>query len=158
MGLMQQNNEKRENVLMEAVDRLKPVLAELKNREMIIGEALSNAMKNARTQERIIGECPNCHTGKLMILFSRRTKKRFIGCTNFFQKTCQTSFPLPQKGTVKPTGRLCKGCNWPLLFVHMRGRRPWNLCFNPACPNKEEGRKRLEMQDLQSRSLIATQK
>jgi len=158
MERIQRNNEKRENVITEAVDRLKPVLTELKNREMIIGEALNNAIKRARMQERIIGECPTCHTGKLMMIFSKRTKKRFIGCTNYFKTTCQTSFSLPQRGTVKPAGRLCKGCGWPLLFVHIRGRRPWNLCFNPTCPKKEERRKRLEMQGLQPRSSDATPK
>jgi len=158
MERIQGNAEKRENVLLEAVDRLKPVLTELKNRETTIGEALSNALKRAQMQELIIGECPTCHTGKLMIIYSRRTKKRFIGCTNFFKKACQTSFPLPQRGTVKPTGRVCKGCGWPLLFVHQRGRRPWNLCFNPACPKKEERRKRLEMQSLQQRDSGATPK
>jgi len=151
MERIQSNSEKREKVLEEAVYRLKPVLTELKKHEMKIGEALSSALKRARVQERTIGECPSCHTGKLMILFSRRTKKRFIGCTNYFSKACRTSFPLPQGGTVKPAGRLCKGCGWPVLFVHVRGRRPWNLCFNPACPIKEERRKRLEMQGLQSR-------
>jgi DNA topoisomerase-1 len=151
MERIQSNSEKRENILLEAVERLKPVLAELRQREAIIGEALSNAIKRARMQERIIGECPNCHTGKLMILFSRRTKKRFIGCTNYFKNACKTSFPLPQRGTTKPTGKLCKSCGWPLVFVHIRGKRPWNLCFNPSCPKKEERRKRLEMQRLQQR-------
>jgi len=152
MDGIQNNREKRENILLEAVERLKPVLTELKQREEIIGEALSNAIKKARMQERVIGECPSCHTGKLMILFSRRTKKRFIGCTNYFKGICKTSFPLPQRGTTKPTGKLCNGCGWPLLFVHIRGKRPWNLCFNPNCPKKEERRKRLEMQGLQQTS------
>jgi len=158
MERIQSDGEKRENILLEAVERLKPVLTELKQREMTIGEALSAAVKRARMLERIIGECPNCHTGKLMILFSRRTKKRFIGCTNYFKNSCKTSFPLPQRGTVKPTGKLCKGCGWPLLFVHARGRRPWNLCFNPACPKKEERRKLLEMQGLQQRGSNPTTK
>ncbi len=136
MERIQNNNETREEILVEAVNRLKPVLTELKKQETIIGEALSNAIQKTRMQERIIGECPSCHTGRLVILFSRRTKKRFIGCTNFFEKTCQTSFPLPQRGTIKPAGRLCKSCGWPLLFVHIRGKRPWNLCFNTSCPKK----------------------
>lgn len=158
MERIQNNNEKRENILLEAVDRLKPVLTKVKERERTIGETLSDAIKRARIQERRIGDCPNCHTGKLMILYSRRTKKRFIGCTNYFKNFCKTSFPLPQRGTVKPTDRICKGCNWPLLFVHVRGKRPWNLCFNPNCPKKEERRRRLEMQGLQSRSSRATPK
>lgn len=145
------NTEKRENILLEAVDRLKPVLTELKSREETIGEVLSEAIRRARIQERIIGRCPTCQTGQLMILYSRKTHKRFIGCTNYFKAICKTSFPLPQRGTVKPTGRFCKGCGWPLLFVNTRGKRPWNLCFNPSCPKKEERRRRIEMRAVQQR-------
>jgi len=156
MERIQNNKEKREKILEATVNRLRPVLNELKKQETTIGETLSNALKRARMQERTIGECPNCYTGKLMILFSRRTRKRFIGCTNYFTKTCKTSFPLPQQGIVKPTGRMCRSCGWPLLFVHLHGRRPWNLCFNPACPKKEERRKLLEMRGLQQRSSNTT--
>jgi DNA topoisomerase-1 len=152
MERIQSNNEKHEKVIDETVNRLKPVLAEMKKQEMKIGETLSDALKRASIQERIIGECPNCHTGKLMMIYSKRTKKRFIGCTNYFANTCKTSFPLPQQGLVKPTGRKCRSCGWPVLFVHQRGRRPWNLCFNPACPKNEARRKTLEMQNLQQTS------
>jgi DNA topoisomerase-1 len=152
MERIQTNSEKRENVLFEAVERLKPMLEELKQREAAIGEALSNAIRRSRIQERVVGECPTCHTGKLMILYSRKTRKRFIGCTNYFKNLCQTSFPLPQRGTVKPLRKPCKGCGWPTLLVKIKGRRPWTLCFNENCPKKEERRKRLEMQSLQQRS------
>jgi DNA topoisomerase-1 len=150
MERIQARLEKRENVLTETIERLKPVLAEMKQQEKTIGEALDEAIRKASLQERIIGSCPNCHTGKLTIIFSKRTGKRFIGCTNYFEKTCQTSFPLPQRGIVTPMRRTCTACGWPLLFVREAGRRPWNLCFNPNCPKKEERRKYLEMQSLQS--------
>ena len=29
-------------------------------------------------------ECPQCHLGKLMVIRSRKTKKRFIGCSNYY--------------------------------------------------------------------------
>ena len=134
---IQHNSEKRENALLEAVDRLKPMLKELKKKEGTIGQALSEAIKRARMQERIIGSCLNCGTGNLMILYSRKTKKRFIGCTNYFKGLCKTSFPLPQRGTVKPGRKNCSACEWPLVQVRMRGKRPWMLCFNPDCPRKE---------------------
>ena len=152
MEKIQSNDGKRENVLYEAVNQLQPVLEKLKQSESTIGEALSNAVKRARMQERIVGNCPTCGTGKLMILYSRKTRKRFIGCTNYFKNSCQTSFPLPQRGTVKPMGRPCKGCGWPMIFVRLKGRRPWMLCFNPSCPAKAERRKRLEMQAVQQRN------
>jgi len=138
MEQIQNNEEKRENALVEAIDRLKPTLEEFKTRETAIGEALSAAIKRAKMQERIIGQCPDCGTGQLMILYSRKTGKRFIGCTNYFEGKCKTSFPLPQRGTVKPARRTCRACEWPLLDVRMKGRRPWALCFNPNCPLKEK--------------------
>ena len=149
MERIQSKSEKRENILLEAVEQLKPQLEQFKEKEGPIGEALSNAIKRARIQERIVGGCPTCGTGTLMILFSRRTRKRFIGCTNYFKGICKTSFPLPQRGTAKPMEKTCSSCGWPLVRVQIRGRRPWRLCFNPNCPSKEERRKRNEMQNLQ---------
>jgi len=148
MDKIQANMEKRENVLLDAIEILKPVVEELKSKERIIGEQLSKAIKKARLEERIVGQCPTCGTGTFMILYSRKTRKRFIGCTNYFKKQCKAAFPLPQRGTVRPTGRNCKGCGWPTVQVRMKGRRPWNLCFNPKCPLKEE-RKNLEMRNMQ---------
>jgi len=152
MDRIQANLEKRENVLVDAIEILKPVLEALKEKENMIGEQLSNAIKKARLEERIVGTCPICGTGKLMILYSRKTGKRFIGCTNYFKNKCKTSFPLPQRGTVRPLGKNCHGCGWPTVHVRMKGRRPWTLCFNPKCPLKEERRKRLEMRNMQKRS------
>jgi DNA topoisomerase-1 len=138
MDKIQMNKEKRENVLIEAADILKPVTEELKKKEKIIGEQLSNAIRKAKLEERTIGICPICHTGKLMTLYSRNTGKRFIGCTNYFRGLCKASFPLPQKGTVRPLGRNCHGCGWPTVQVRIGGRRPWTLCFNPKCPLKKK--------------------
>ncbi|MEM3622462.1 MAG: DNA topoisomerase I [Candidatus Bathyarchaeia archaeon] len=149
MNRIQVNNEKREEVLVDAVEILKPVVEELKEKEEEIGEQLSNAIKRARLEERIIGTCPICNTGKLMTLYSRRTGKRFVGCTNYFKGLCKTSFPLPQKGTIRPLGKNCRGCGWPIVQVRIKGRRPWTLCFNPKCPLKEERRKKLEMRNMQ---------
>jgi len=148
MDKIQAKREKRENVLVDTVEILKPVVQELKEKEKIIGKQLSDAIKRARLEERIIGTCPVCGTGKLMILYSRKTGKRFIGCTNYFKGKCETSFPLPQKGSVRPLGKNCRGCGWPTVQVRMKGRRPWTLCFNPDCPLKKERRKRIEMRNM----------
>jgi DNA topoisomerase-1 len=152
MNKIQMNSEKRENVLIEAVEILKPVAEKLKEKQRIVGEQLSNAIKKAELEERTIGTCPVCNTGKLMTLYSRRTGKRFIGCTNYFKGLCRASFPLPQKGSVKPLGKNCRGCGWPTVQVRIGGRRPWTLCFNPKCPLKEERRKKIELQHMRQRS------
>ena len=148
MDKIQAKREKRENVLVDTVEILKPAVQELKEKEEIIGKQLSNAIKRTRLEERIIGTCPVCGTGKLMILYSRKTGKRFIGCTNYFKGKCETSFPLPQRGSVRPLGKNCRGCGWPTVQVRIKGKRPWTLCFNSDCPLRKERRKRIEMRNM----------
>jgi DNA topoisomerase-1 len=138
MSKIQANAEKRDNILVDVVEILKPVLEALKRKENIIGERLGNATKNLKLQERTIGTCPVCKTGKLVTLYSRRTGKRFVGCTNYFKGSCKASFPLPQKGTIRPLWKNCRRCGWPMVDVRIKGRRTWTLCFNPECSMREE--------------------
>jgi DNA topoisomerase-1 len=141
MEQIQSSREIRENVLEKVVEQLKPQLKQFKENEESIGKALSEAIKRARTQERVLGKCPGCGTGNLLIIYSRKTRKRFIGCTNYFKGLCKTSFPLPQRGKVKPAGRNCKSCGWPKVLVWTKGRKTWRLCFNPSCPLKKKRRR-----------------
>jgi len=149
MNKIHRGSERREDILVDAVQILKPVLEELKRKEKIVGEQLSNAIRTARLEERTIGTCPICKTGKLMTLYSRKTGKRFVGCTGYFKGLCKASFPLPQRGTVRSIGKNCRRCGWPSVQVRMSGKRPWTLCFNPDCPLKEERRERIEMRNMQ---------
>jgi DNA topoisomerase-1 len=135
---IQQGKETRANVLRDTVEILKPVTEKLQENEKVIGARLSQALMKARLEERVIGSCPVCKSGKLVILRSRTSGKRFVGCTNYFEGNCKTSFPLPQKGLAKPTGTACRSCGWNTVRIWMKGKRPWNLCFNPKCPSKEE--------------------
>lgn len=147
MNRIQTSNEKRKNVLLDTVETLKPVVEQLKENEEAIGKQLSEATKKARFEERIISICPVCKTGQLMIQYSRKTGKRFVGCTNYFKNLCNATFPLPQKGPVRPLGRNCRGCGWPTVQVKT-GKRPWILCLNPECPLKERWRKKRELQNM----------
>jgi DNA topoisomerase-1 len=142
MNEIQQGKETRENVLKDTVELLKPVTEKLKEKEQVIGARLSQAIQKARLDERIIGACPICKNGKLVILRSRKTGKRFVGCTNYFEGKCKTAFPLPQKGLAKPSGNVCKSCGWLTVRIWMKGKRPWNLCFNPECPAKTKYKRR----------------
>ncbi|HVP40834.1 MAG TPA: DNA topoisomerase I [Candidatus Krumholzibacteriaceae bacterium] len=141
MEQIQLGKERRENVLCETVAYLKPLLEDFKKKEEEIGEALSEAVRNARILERIVGDCPTCKTGKLMILYSHKTGKRFVGCTNYFKNQCKTAVPLPQTGLIKPTGRKCKTCGWPIVMAKSKGKRPWQFCINLKCPRKKEQRR-----------------
>ncbi len=149
MSEIQQKKETKENVLQNAIEILKPAAEKLKEKEKVIGAQLTQALKQSTLDEKTIGACPTCHDGKLVIVYSRKTGKRFVGCTNYFEGKCKTAFPLPQRGSVKPTGNVCKGCGLPTVRIWMRGKRPWNLCLNPKCSSKEYGGKRDAMQSLQ---------
>jgi DNA topoisomerase-1 len=142
MNEIQQKKETKEKVLLSAIEILKPATEKLKEKERVIGAQLSQALKESKLEENIIGACPTCQNGKLVILYSRKTGKRFVGCTNYFEGKCKTAFPLPQRGSVKPTGNVCKSCGWPTVRVWMRGKRPWNLCLNSECPTKTKEERR----------------
>lgn len=142
MNQIQQEKEKRAKVLQDSIEVLKIITTDLKNKEKDIGEQLSRAVNKTRTNKRKIGPCPTCKNGELLILQSKKTKKRFVGCTNYFKGTCKTAFPLPQRGTVKPSGFSCKECGWNTVQIWLKGRRPWNLCLNPECRSKSMERKK----------------
>jgi DNA topoisomerase-1 len=139
MNEIQQGTETKENVLQNAIEILKPVTSELKENEAAIGAQLSQVLKKSRLEEKIVGACPKCPDGKLVILRSKKTGKRFVGCTNYFEGKCNAAFPLPQNGTVKPLGIVCKSCGWTTLRVWLKGKRPWKLCLNPNCSSKGAG-------------------
>jgi len=145
---IQQAKETRENTLKDAIHVLEQVTTKLKENEKAIGFGLSQAIRKAKLEERTVGTCPKCQDGKLVILCSKKTGKRFVGCTNYFENTCKAAFPLPQSGTVKPSGKICRSCGWPIVRVWSKKIRLWNLCLNPECPSKKS-RDNIEMQSVQ---------
>jgi len=137
MEEIQNGTGKTEVVLEKAKVRLEPVLTEMKKHQETMGQELAEAAKKAQMQQRVIGDCLQCGTGKLVVLYSRRTGKRFLGCTNFFKGRCKASFPLPQTGMVKPTGKNCSVCGWPVVQFQAKGKRAWVFCVRPDCSSKE---------------------
>lgn len=136
MSAIQQGQQTKENVLRSALSVLEPVLAELKEKEAEVGKHLSQALRKAQWEQKTVGDCPKCQ-GKLVVLRSKKSGKRFVGCTSFFMGKCSVSYPLPQKGTIKAYGS-CKKCGAPAINVWFGGRKPWRLCVNPSCPSKGE--------------------
>jgi DNA topoisomerase-1 len=136
MEAIQQGKENKQAVLADTVRTLKQVTVELKNKERTIGAQLSLALTQSRLDDRVIGACPKCGYGQLVILRSKKSRKRFVGCTGFFEGKCNMSYPLPQMGTVKPLGDICKQCGAPMVTVYLRRKKPWKLCLNPQCASK----------------------
>jgi DNA topoisomerase-1 len=136
MEKIQNGADNKESVLSAALDILKPVTKELKENELAIGAQLNQALKKGYLNQKILGNCTKCQTGKLIILKSKKTGKRFVGCTNYFEGKCGAAFPLPQTGTIKPLSTPCKSCGHPMVQVLLKPKQPWRLCINPLCPAK----------------------
>ena len=85
----------------------------------------------------LLGQCPVCRKGKIQIIRSKKTKKRFISCSDYFSGGCTASAPIPQQGSIKNTNKICKECNWPILNVFYPTKRfSKNFCTNSSCPTK----------------------
>jgi DNA topoisomerase-1 len=138
MEQIQLKQESKQNVLSDAIENLRIVTMSLKQKQSEIGVQLGQKIKQIRLNEQTLGNCPKCKTGKLVIIRSKKTSKRFVGCTNFFEGKCNTSFPLPQRGTIKPLATFCKTCDSPVIKVLVNPKQSWRLCINSNCPAKEQ--------------------
>ena len=137
MTEIRQGKETKTNVLSNVTDLLKPAIMNLKKKEETIGAQPAQALWKTRLEEKLVGTCPICGNGKLVILKSKKTSKRFVGCTNYFESKCNAAFPLPQKGRIKASTQVCKGCGWPEVRIWYRRGRIWKLCLNSSCKLKQ---------------------
>ena len=122
------------SLIRETVRKISEQLGSLQASEGPVGRELSSAAQATARDQSVIGACPVCKTGSLRIVRSRKTRKRFVGCTNYAQG-CRASAPLPQRGSLKAANKVCERCSWPVVYVRT-GRYPWKLCVNPSCPAK----------------------
>jgi DNA topoisomerase I len=98
---------------------------------------ISQEIKKAVKEDFIIGKCleKDCD-GNLIVRVSKKSKKRFIGCSAY--PKCTSTFSLPQLGMILPTKDKCKHCDYPVIRIITKGRKPWDLCINGDCPGKDE--------------------
>lgn len=136
MDRIQEGTKSRELVLGEAIEALRPIFERVILNYEEIGEELSRAISYLREKNRRLGICPACGRGSLIIIYSRKTGKRFVGCTNY-TAGCRFSRPLPQRGKVKSTHIKCSSCGLPVVEVRGIGRKPWRMCIDDKCPSKD---------------------
>lgn len=80
--------------------------------------------------------CPQCHIGQLVMIRSPKTKKRFIGCSNY-HNGCKASSPLLQRIALKVTKKPCKICLWPIVVFRYSKKQTWQKqCSNIKCKHK----------------------
>lgn len=81
-------------------------------------------------------ECPQCKTGKIVVIRSRQTRKRFLGCSNY-HNGCRASSPLIQRGMICTTKIPCKTCSWPVILYRYSWKQKWTRrCSNIKCPDR----------------------
>ena len=81
-------------------------------------------------------ECPECKIGQLMVIISNKTKKRFMGCSNYYNG-CKASSPLLQKARLRATKISCESCKWPVvIFRYSRKQRWTRQCSNFNCETR----------------------
>lgn len=81
-------------------------------------------------------ECPECRLGRLLVVRSPTTGKRFMGCSNY-RGGCTASSPLLQKARLRTTRRVCDECGWPVvIFRYSRGQSWTRQCSNIRCSTR----------------------
>ncbi len=123
------------DVLKDVRSTLEPILMTIKDEEKLIGNELAISIKKTWQKQSFIGKCDKCGDGNLIIIRSKATKKRFIGCTNY--PNCQNSFPISQRGKITPMpNKICQYCkdkygkSYPMVTIKIAGSRPFTSCIN----------------------------
>ncbi|MEM2880663.1 MAG: DNA topoisomerase I [Candidatus Methanomethylicaceae archaeon] len=121
-------------VVLKAVEAIKPVFERIIAKYEEIGGELREVMKQLR--RNVLGPCPRCRNGTMRVVRSRKTGKRFIGCDNY-PNLCNFSCSIPQKGEVSMSKGNCDFCGFPVIEVR-NGWKKWRFCINDDCPSKKK--------------------
>ncbi len=126
------------SVIEQAVDKLVESLAAFMEKEVDIGARIGDAAFADSAQAATIGPCPVCKKGQLRMIRSHKTKKRFVGCSNY-SGGCKATAPLPQKGLIRVAGKACLQCGWPIVgIIFARRAKQWKICINMQCPARKK--------------------
>ncbi len=137
--------EKEEKVIEKAKKTIVGISKDFEKHENSIGKELVKATDELREKlraENTLIECPGCKKGNLLINYSKKTRRFFVGCDSY--PKCTQTYSLPPNGIIKKTDKVCDECGWPKLQRLSKGKRPWEFCFNPDCKTNEEWVERLK--------------
>lgn len=127
--------EKEKKIIEEAKRIITDISKEFKSKEIQIGKAILKGVVGLREEQReqnTLIQCPTCKKGDLRIIYSRKTKRSFIGCSNY--PDCTQTYSLPPNSLLKKSEKTCTECGFPKILSIKKGKRPWEFCFNPKCP------------------------
>jgi DNA topoisomerase-1 len=132
MKKIEEGEKKKEDVVNESRIMLKAVLKDLQSKRKEIKELMHKAL----LQQYIFGVCPKSG-GKLKLVISKKSHKRFVGCSDY--PKCHFGMPLPQSGYIFISPETCQKCG--IHMIEWRGkesRRTYIFCVNPACKTEKK--------------------
>lgn len=138
----------KDKVVLDSKLMLKEILDDLyKNKKEI-----STNINETKLETSKVGICSICKN----ILVKRISKKGkdFVGCLSY--PKCTNTYPLPQKGKIEFTNRICDLCKAPIILFNDS-----DLCININCKINKEHRDQAEKNkldlDLKSKDSKTTQ-
>lgn len=134
MAEIERGKKDQAEVVLKAVEAIKPVFERIIEKYEEIGGELREVMKQLR--RNVLGPCPRCRNGTMRVVRSRKTGKRFIGCDNY-PNLCNFSCSIPQKGEVSMSKGNCDFCGFPVIEVR-DGWKKWRFCINDDCPSNKK--------------------
>ncbi len=132
MESIREGKKHRDQILEEAKGVLTKMLAEFKSKEQVIGEELKKTFGETKATMTHVGKCHACKDGTLILRFGKFG--RFIACDKYPE--CKTTFKLPASGLVEVTPGICQHCQFPIVKMIRKGKRPQEVCINLDCPSK----------------------
>lgn len=138
-----------ENMKKEVISKAEHIITDIskdfKSKEPQIGKELSEGIADLRKAEQennTLITCPTCNAGNLRILYSRKTQRSFVACSNY--PNCKQTYSLPPNSLIKKSDKACEECAFPKLLSIKKGKRPWIFCFNTKCPTNIKRREEYE--------------
>ena len=144
MEKVREGKKSQDTILKEAKTILNKISKKFKANELRIGNELIKAYIETRDKANTLGKCPKCDDGSIKIMYSKKTKSKFAGCSNYPE--CNMIMNLPQGGLIKGGQKDCPSCHMPMIFFVRKGGRPNVLCFNPKCPIKKAKEREIKKQ------------
>lgn len=128
--------------LVQIKFELKNLLIEFHKKESEVGISLyERIIKDKRENTIELGQCPKCKVGKLRVIKSKKTGKRFVACSSFNNPDimCDLTYPLPKNGKIIATNSTCKYDNLPIIEWKIRGHTK-RICINNNCVSRNENK------------------
>jgi len=135
--------EKEKKILEENKKIIYKIGEDFERNKNKIGQELVSATEKLWESEKKaseIGDCMVCKKGRLVIKYGKKFNRYFVACSSYPE--CKTTYSLPPNSLIKPTGKNCEQCGFPMLMSLRKGKKPWIFCFNPECPSRKEREER----------------